>query len=483
MNPLQNIVLLGFVFYAVMTSVGAEPSTAESQRKAVMELLSGEKHTGVLLNTNFTFRTPYARVVLDSASISELELVPTPGGAQCLVSIHQDRLTGLLEDECILLGVSGNGVLTAKRETISAIRFAPGGSSPAKTDSAMLFRMRNGDTLHGWFNEESLRLQVGSQTNTPTAVAAADVLTITFSTTGECDLELKDGRQLRGRLAGSELSLRLAIGSSITANAASLTSAKAREALELHLASARRGSLQGPYGIGLVWVHEGEFTMGSPQTEAGRDADEGPLTKVRIPEGFWMSRNEITQEQFAQVMGSNPSSAGGTNLPVEKVTWTEATEFCRRLNRLADAAGTAPEGFAYRLPTEAEWEYACRAGTQTRFSYGDDPAGAELERYAWFTRNSESTTHPVGTRQPNAWGLYDMHGNVWEWCLDRWEGGLPGGSITNRPITPEGSLRVARGGAWLYDAKACRSANRDDYSTWNRCSDIGFRVVLAPITR
>jgi formylglycine-generating enzyme required for sulfatase activity len=483
MNPLRIITLLGFVYFAVTTSTGAEASTVESQRKAVMELLSGEKLTGELLNTNLTFRTPYARMMLDCASVSQLELAAAPGEAQCLVSVRQDRLTGLLEDDCLFMRDGSNGVFAAKRETISTIRFAPGGSPSSKTASPMLFRMRNGDTLHGWFNEESLRFQFGSQANMPTAVTPAEVLTITFSTAGECDLVLKDGRQSRGRLTGSELSLRLEIGPSITVNAASLTSAKAREALDLHLASARRGNLQGPYGIGLVWVHEGEFTMGSPQTEAGRDADEGPLTKVRIPEGFWMSRNEITQEQFAQVMGSNPSSAGGTNLPVEKVTWTEAIEFCRRLNRLADAAGTVPEGFNYRLPTEAEWEYACRAGTQTRFSYGDDPTGAELERYAWFTRNSESTTHPVGTRLPNAWGLYDMHGNVWEWCLDRWEGGLPGGSITNRPTTPEGSLRVARGGAWLYDAKACRSANRDDYSTWNRCSDIGFRVVLAPINQ
>jgi formylglycine-generating enzyme required for sulfatase activity len=148
---------------------------------------------------------------------------------------------------------------------------------------------------------------------------------------------------------------------------------------------------------------------------------------------------------------------------------------------MAETDGLLPKGYAYRLPTEAEWEYACRAGTATRFSYGDDRSDARLGEYAWFMHNSDSTTQPVGLKQPNPWGLHDMHGNVWEWCLDRWEGALPGGCITNSPVAPQGNLRTARGGSWLYGGNACRSSNRDDYSPWNRCSDIGFRVVLAPV--
>lgn len=138
-----------------------------------------------------------------------------------------------------------------------------------------------------------------------------------------------------------------------------------------------------------------------------------------------------------------------------------------------------PEGWEFRLPTEAEWEYACRAGTTTRFSYGEDKAELQLGDFGWFTRNSDSMTHPVGVKQPNAWGLYDMHGNVWEWCLDRWGGLLPGGSITNTPAAASGTLRGARGGSWLYEARSCRSANRDDYSAANKCGDLGMRVVLA----
>jgi formylglycine-generating enzyme required for sulfatase activity len=232
----------------------------------------------------------------------------------------------------------------------------------------------------------------------------------------------------------------------------------------------------------MVWIEPGSFLMGSPAEETGRDPDEGPPTRVTITKGFWIAKCEVSQAEYQSVMDSNPSHAAGQPLrPVEKVTWFEAVEYCQRLTELEQSQGRLLEGYAYRLPTEAEWECACRAGTTTRFSYGDDRNETQLEDYAWFARNSESMTHNVATRRPNPWGLHDMHGNVWEWCLDRFEGKYPGGSITNRPMTAQGNLRVARGGSWLYEPKGCRSANRDDYGPGNRCSDVGFRVVLAPL--
>ena len=233
---------------------------------------------------------------------------------------------------------------------------------------------------------------------------------------------------------------------------------------------------------GMIWIPAGQFIMGSAAEEAGRDRDEGPQTKVIMPLGFWMGKCEVAQAEYQTVMGINPSNnTEDPQRPVEKVNWYEAMNYCARLTEQAQAGGRLPKGFAYRLPTEAEWEYACRAGTSTRFSCGDDKTEYQLRDYAWFTHNSDSMAHPVGTRQPNPWGLNDMHGNVWEWCLDRWESALPGGTITNMPVAGEGTLRVARGGSWLYEAKACRSANRDDYSPSNRCGDLGFRVVLAPV--
>lgn len=162
-----------------------------------------------------------------------------------------------------------------------------------------------------------------------------------------------------------------------------------------------------------------------------------------------------------------------SRFPVETVSWENAVEFCRRLSALPDEKR---HGRQYRLPTEAEWEYACRAGSQTTFCFGDEDAG--LERYAWRDRNSGGRTHPVGRKKPNAWGLYDMHGNVSEWCQDAYAlyGISPGSDAQQRASVRE---RVFRGGSWLMSGRACRSANRFCGTPWISGGDLGFRVALA----
>ena len=230
----------------------------------------------------------------------------------------------------------------------------------------------------------------------------------------------------------------------------------------------------------LVWIKPGTFTMGSPTDEVDRLDTEGPQTQVTISQGFWMSKYETTQEEFLAVMGTNPSccSKGDAN-PVERFWWNEATNYCGRLTVRERAAGRLPTGYAYRLPTEAEWEYACRAGTTTRFNFGDDLSYTQLSDYAWYSSNSGGTSQPVGLKQPNAWGLYDMHGNVWEWCLD-WYGTYPGGSVTDPRGLTTGLDRVFRGGSRNCDAGLCRSAIRSSYLPNIRFDDVGFRPVLAP---
>ena len=232
----------------------------------------------------------------------------------------------------------------------------------------------------------------------------------------------------------------------------------------------------------MVFIPPGTFRMGSPTNEVDRYDQEGPQTAVTISRGFWMGKYEVTQGEFLAVMGSNPSSfTGDTNRPVEQVTWFEATNYCATLTQQEQAAGRIGTNSVYRLPTEAEWEYACRGWTSDRrFSYGDDPGYTSLTNYAWYSGNSGSTTHPVGQKLPNPWGLYDMYGNVWEWCQDWWTGGLPGGIAVDPQGPATGSNRVIRGGCWYYYGWLCRSASRFYYFPSFRDSSIGFRVVLAP---
>jgi formylglycine-generating enzyme required for sulfatase activity len=241
----------------------------------------------------------------------------------------------------------------------------------------------------------------------------------------------------------------------------------------------RAAAMQAP--ANMVFIPPGTFRMGSPTNEVDRSENEGPQTAVIISRGFWMGKYEVTQGEYLAVMGNNPSCfTGDTNRPVEQVLWYDATNYCALLTQRERAAGRIPTSGVYGLPTEAEWEYACRAWTSPRLNYGDDPDYTNLANYAWCFENSGFITHPVGQKLPNSWGLYDMHGNAWEWCQDWWSGSLPGGSAVDPHGPAVGSLRVVRGGSWSDYGGFCRSAFRGVYDPddWN--FSIGFRVVLSP---
>ncbi len=224
-------------------------------------------------------------------------------------------------------------------------------------------------------------------------------------------------------------------------------------------------------GITLVAIPAGTFLMGSPTDEADRGDDEGPQTRVTLTEDFFLGATDVTQGQYEAVMGTNPSDfkTAGKNAPVENVSWDNAVAFCQKLNQRERATGRLPSGYTFTLPTEAQWEYACRAGTTG--AYAGDPA-----EMAWYGDNSGGTTHPVGTKRPNAWGLYDMTGNVYQWCLD-WYGKYPGGNVTDWAGPATGRARVLRGGSWYYTEAYCRSAYRD-FDPGFIGNILGFRVAL-----
>lgn len=225
-------------------------------------------------------------------------------------------------------------------------------------------------------------------------------------------------------------------------------------------------------------IPAGTFEMGSPENEKIRDSDEGPIHQVTISKPFYMGICQVTQGQYEKIVGDNPSVFKGTNLPVEWVSWDDAVAFCQKLTEMEQSSGQLRKNYEYRLPTEAEWEYACRAGTTTRFYWGGKIGSAKVNSHIWHTKNSRSKTHPIGRKNPNAFGLHDMCGNVWEWCSD-WKGDYPEDPVTD-PAGPEtGEYRVLRGGSWLDNHILCRSAYRffDYPDSWY--NSYGFRIVLS----
>jgi formylglycine-generating enzyme required for sulfatase activity len=236
-------------------------------------------------------------------------------------------------------------------------------------------------------------------------------------------------------------------------------------------------ALRNSIGIELKLLPAGTFTMGA-------GGPEGPH-KVTLSKPFYMGVYEVTNKHFERVMGSVPSKWKDKDLPVESVTWNEADEFCRRLSELPDEQAA---GRSYRLPTNAEWEYACRAGSSEEYAFGrvestgggvtKDTYDTQISPHGWDSNNSGSKTHPVGKKLPNSWGLHDMHGNVSEWC-DEWFGKYPAGDTTDPRGPPNGEGRVIRGGDWNENFGAWRSAYRVWGDSRTKAPALGFRVALS----
>lgn len=239
-------------------------------------------------------------------------------------------------------------------------------------------------------------------------------------------------------------------------------------------------SIENSVGMRLVKIMPGEFLMGSPETEPSRFECERQH-KVRITKAFWISVEEVSVEQYSTVLNREIKDALDGNLPVRHISWHDAESFCRKLSEFE------PEKLAgrnYRLPTEAEWEYACRAGTKTAYFWGDDPSAAD--EYAWNMKNSGESLKRAGGRKPNPWGLHDMNGSLWEWCSD-WYAELPSQEQTDPQGTSSGEQRVVRGGAYDSPLGYIRSASRapapPSFLSQGEGQNIGFRVVMQELER
>lgn len=230
--------------------------------------------------------------------------------------------------------------------------------------------------------------------------------------------------------------------------------------------------LQDGITLAMIQIPASAFIIGEPESDPDRLYTGLPRRGLEVPRPFYLGKYPVTQEQWQAIMGYNRSDFVGAKNPVESVSWLECQKFVEMLNeRVAD------QRVQFRLPTEAEWECACRAGTTTRYSFGDDPE--QLGDYAWYADNSGGRTHPVGQKKPNLWGFYDMHGNVWEWCADGWDATLGEQLPLQEPSGRlPGAQRVYRGGGWAYFAPSCRSASRSFRAAFASYNVLGFRVAL-----
>ena len=358
--------------------------------------------------------------------------------------------------------------------------------------------MTNGDLLSG----ESVNKKITVITdNTSIPLSFSDIKTIKMqgSYNKAAVITKTNGDTLRGSLDTDEISINLEIGPTIKSiykdkiNWIFVDQARKKAPNQFALVSLEGDesdgsafpfsldrleqtiniNLEPPLGkrgtrMKLALIPAGNFIMGSGATEEGRKDDEGPVREVTISNPFYMGIYEVTQEQYIAVMGYNPSNFNALNNPVEYVSWDEATNFCKKLREITKMEVT--------LPTEAEWEYAARADSQTRFYFGDN--SNELDACAWYSENSEDKTHPVGRKKPNKFGLYDMHGNVFEWCMDWYQGNYRKLSDKD-PVGPKlGADHVIRGGCWYSDANICRSANRSHAPHHFRINGLGFRVII-----
>jgi formylglycine-generating enzyme required for sulfatase activity len=233
-------------------------------------------------------------------------------------------------------------------------------------------------------------------------------------------------------------------------------------------------SLRNSLAMDLVLIPAGEFLMGSPDSDGDANDDEKPQQQIRITRPFYLGTTEVTQGQWKAVMGTEPWKAKsyvkeGSQYPATYVSWDDAVEFCRKLSET--------EGETYRLPTEAEWEFACRAGTTTKYHFGD--SDGSLGTHAWFDKNAwdidEKYSHEVAQKKANPWGLYDMHGNVWEWCSDSYSSSHT--NLNRTTSEASSSARVFRGGSWFNNARTCRCAFRNKLDPVSQRRDIGFRIV------
>ena len=474
-----------------------------SEKEDIIIFRNKDTLRGQVVNDRLSMATQYGMVNIPVHMCAGISFEGSQNNTETVVTVNFNRFTGIITDKTIKFKHGSSGtVIPVRKEKIRYIllkKDANESSLQGNYPQSDLFVMTNGDLLSGELIERKITV---STDNARIPVNLSDIKTIKINSYDNVKAVITrtTGEIIQGSIDTDEISIDLEMGSKIEAVYKDKFNwvfvDQARSQAPTRFARAAPAGAESGYvsftdtgtpgktievnlepSLGnrgtrmkLALIPAGNFVMGSGASEKDRNDDEVPVREVIVSNNFYMGIYEVTQEQYIAVMGSNPGKFSDLNNPVEQVSWEHAILFCKRMSEITKMEVT--------LPTEAEWEYAARAGSRTRFYFGDNEG--ELDACAWYKKNSEDKTHPAGQKKPNAFGLYDMHGNVYEWCIDWYQGNYMNLAGKDPTGPKSGSHRVIRGGGWNSDESICRSANREYGMPGLRNSNLGFRVVIIP---
>ncbi|MBL1217146.1 MAG: formylglycine-generating enzyme family protein [Planctomycetes bacterium] len=442
----------------------------------ILMLRNGDTLTGTVLNESFSIRTSYAQITLNSRKIAGIDLEGGANNIEAVVTVNNNRFSGFVGDPVFVFKLQGGARIEVRREKVLKVVFRIREEERKGIPQRQFFVLNNADYFSGKVLNDSVQVAT-TYAQIPVSIADVDSVVFIGGRNPLTTITLLNKSKVQGVLSTEDIEVDLDVGGRIKVYQDRIDTMYCIEGYVpnqflggMPFVSGQQVALDLGNDVRMTFalIPPGEFVMGSPASEVGRSDVEGPQHQVTLTQPYYMGITEVTQAQYQTIMGNNPSKFVGTALPVEQVSWDDATEFCRAL---ADKTGRI-----VRLPTEAEWEYACRAGTTTRFGFGD--SDSHLSQYAWYEDNSGAQTHPVGQKEPNAFGLFDMHGNVWEWCADWYAEAYPSSSQTDPTGSGSGDARVLRGGSWNYNPDYCRSASRGMIPPDIQVNNSGFRVVL-----
>ena len=475
----------------VMPAIETVLDTERPKDVDILLLRNGDKLTGTVVNENFSIRTSYAHIVIESKYIAGINLEGGANNIESIITVNNNRFSGFIDDAFISFKLTNGPQLEIRREKVLKIVFRQRPQETTGMKWRQFMQLKNGDYFHGQILTKDITIST-TYAKIPLDFATTESITLIGDANPLTTVKMTNGDTVQGILETEDIEIELDVGSVIEVYQDRIDRIFFKEGYVPDGIPSIVTSSATAKG-NLLLVEKGSFTMG----DTDGASDEKPTHKVTFTYNFYIGKYEVTFDEydaFCSATGKskpNDQGWGRGSRPVINVTWWDAIDYCNWLSEkeklpkaydsngnLLDKDGRVTTDITkvlgYRLPTEAEWEFAARGGNKSRgYQYAGSSTVGDV---AWYDSNSGGKTQEVGKKAPNELGIYDMSGNVWEWCSD-WYGNYSSSAQTNPYNSTAGSSRVIRGGSWFNDATDTRVANRYSYSPTNTSSDLGFRIA------